>query len=209
MKIKRIQAGMYAANCYIVYSEDEIKEAVIIDPGGDYESIIKEVKNNELSVKWIVLTHGHGDHIGAVNAIKKYFNVPIMIHKDDKEMVKDSALNLSVNMSMGGISFEPDQLLSDGDKIDFGDSHLTVIHTPGHTKGGICLYSPGVLITGDTLFEGSIGRTDLFGGNYDSLMRGIKNKLLQLPEDTVIYPGHGGQSTLKKEKITNPFLRKM
>ena len=110
---------------------------------------------------------------------------------------------------MGAISFEPDTLLKDGDKIEFGDGYLKVIHTPGHTKGGICLYYPGILITGDTLFEGSIGRTDLFGGDYDSLMASIKNKLLQLPEDTIIYPGHGGLSTLKKEKMTNPFLRNM
>ncbi|MDY0236684.1 MAG: MBL fold metallo-hydrolase [Gudongella sp.] len=209
MKIKRIQAGIYAANCYIIYTEGVTREAVIVDPGGDYESIIKEINKKELRVKYIVLTHGHGDHIGAVIAVKKHFDVPVMIHKADMEMVKDHALNLSGNMAMGAISFEPDILLKDGESIEFGDEYLKVIHTPGHTKGGICLYSPGLLITGDTLFEGSIGRTDLYGGDYDTLMRGIKNKLLQLPEDTIIYPGHGGQSTLKKEKLTNPFLRKM
>lgn len=209
MKIKRIQAGIYAVNCYIIYSEDQNRDAVIVDPGGDSKSIIKEVEKNELNAKYIVLTHGHGDHIGAVSDLKKHFNIPVMIHKDDAEMAKDHALNLSGNMAMGEVSFVPDQLLKDGDKIEFGGEYLKVIHTPGHTKGGICLYYPGVLITGDTLFEGSIGRTDLYGGDYDSLMRAIKNKLLQLPEDTVIFPGHGGQSTLKKEKTTNPFLLKM
>lgn len=208
MKIKRIQAGIYAANCYILYSEDDNREAVIIDPGGDSKSIIEEVKNKDLNVKYIILTHGHGDHIGAVESLKKHFKIPILIHKDDMEMVMDHNLNLSGNMSMGAISFEPDHLLKDGDKIEFGDLHLKVIHTPGHTKGGICLYYPGLLITGDTLFEGSIGRTDLHGGDYDTLIRAIINKLLPLPEDTIIYPGHGGQSTIRKEKMINPFLRK-
>lgn len=208
MKIKRIQAGIYAVNCYIIYSEDE-REAVIIDPGGDYELIIKEIKNNELLVKAIILTHGHGDHIGAVTGLKMHFNVPVMIHKEDREMVKDYDLNLSGKMAMGAISFEPDILLKDGDMIEFGSAYLKVIHTPGHTKGGICLYYPGILITGDTLFEGSIGRTDLHGGDYDILIKSIKNKLLHLPVDTIIYPGHGNTSSLKNEKTTNPFLRKM
>ena len=207
MKIKRIIAGIYAANCYLVYTEDEKKEAIIVDPGGDFKSIIEEINNNQLNAKYIVLTHGHADHIGAVISIKKHFNIPVMIHKDDLEMVKNHALNLSGNMAMGAISFEADTLLKDGDKIEFGDKYLKVIHTPGHTEGGICLYYPGILITGDTLFEGSIGRTDLFGGDYDSLMASIKNKLLQLPDNTIIYPGHGGVSTLKKEKMTNHFLR--
>lgn len=205
--IKRLQVGIYAANCYIVASSDK-SEAIVVDPGGDVEYLLSEINRVGVEVKSIILTHGHGDHIGGVVALKKALSVPVMIHKADMEMVKSSALNMSSSMPMGEVYFEPDLLLTDGDEITIGDEKLITIHTPGHTLGGICLYGGGNLITGDTLFKGSIGRTDLYGGDFDTIIRSIKNKLLKLPDDTVVYPGHGPESSIGNERLRNPFLKK-
>mgnify|MGYP001036694579 CR=1 FL=1 len=206
MNIKRLQAGIYAANCYIVASSD-LSEAIVVDPGGDADMILSEINKLAAKVKGILLTHGHGDHIGGVMALNKSLGVPVMVHKADLEMVKSSELNFSSSMAMDEVIIEPDVLLTDGDEISIGNEKLLVIHTPGHTRGGICLYTLGHLITGDTLFKGSIGRTDLYGGDFDTIIRSIKNKLLRLPEDTIVYPGHGPESSIGFEKQRNPFLK--
>lgn len=206
MNILRIPAGIYVANCYLVYSEDD-KAAIIVDPGGDADELIDKIETNNLHLKYIVLTHGHGDHIAAVKKIKDRFGVEVLIHEDDAEMLEEGELNLSRKMAMGNIEFKADKTIKEGDRLHFGNLEAKVIHTPGHTKGGICLLIEGSLITGDTLFKGSIGRSDLYGGDFDSLISSIKNKLLQLPDETVVYPGHGGQSTIGYEKRTNHFLR--
>ncbi|TJX16138.1 MBL fold metallo-hydrolase [Tissierella creatinini] len=206
MNILRIPAGIYAANCYLVYSEDD-KAAIIVDPGGDADELIDTIETNNLHLKYIVLTHGHGDHIAAVNKIKDRFGVEVLIHEDDAEMLEEGELNLSIKMAMGNIELKSDKTIKEGDRLHFGNLEAKVIHTPGHTKGGICLLIEGSLITGDTLFKGSIGRSDLYGGDFDLLISSIKNKLLQLPDETVVYPGHGGQSTIGYEKRTNHFLR--
>lgn len=207
MIIKRLQAGIYAANCYIVASSDK-SEAIVVDPGGDVEQILSEISKIGAEIKSIILTHGHGDHIGGVMALKRSLPVPVLVHKADLEMVKSSALNMSSSMAMGEVYFEPDLLLTDGDEITIGDEKLITIHTPGHTLGGICLYGGGNLFTGDTLFKGSIGRTDLYGGDFETIIRSIKNKLLRLPDDTIVYPGHGPESSIGYERQKNPFLRK-
>lgn len=206
MKILRIPAGVYAANCYIVFSE-ATKSGIIVDPGGDVVELNKIINDNKIELKYIVLTHGHGDHIGGVQDMKNKYNIPLLIHEADAEMLKDGDINLSTTMAMGSIELVPDSTLKDRDEILFGDLKAIVIHTPGHTKGGICLKINDHLITGDTLFKGSIGRTDLFGGSYEDLIEAIKFKLMVLPEDTVVLPGHGQPSTLRQEKASNPFLK--
>lgn len=204
MIVKRLQAGVYAANCYIIHTEDG--DGLVVDPAGDVDEIVKYLEESSVKVGAIVLTHGHGDHIGGVLELKELLDVPVMVHSDDEDMVKNSALNLSTSMPMGEVNFKPDILLNDGDEIPLGDRVVKVIHTPGHTKGGICILVDGILITGDTLFQGSIGRTDLYGGDFDTLMISIVEKLMILPDDTVVYPGHGGPSTIGVERRNNPFI---
>ena len=206
MKILRIPVGVYSANCYIIYDEN-IKEGIIVDPGGDAKTILEIVEKKELNIKYIVLTHGHGDHIGGVSQIRDALNITVLAHELEREMLIDGSKNLSSTMTTGTIEIEPDILLKDGDIIQFGGLKGIVIHTPGHSKGGICLKIEDVLITGDTLFKDSIGRTDLIGGDYKTIINSIKEKLLIYPNHTKVYPGHGLSSTLEEEKYNNPFLQ--
>ena len=185
MKVIRIPAGIYAANCYIVYSETT-KDGIIIDPGGDADEILKIVNENNLTIKYIILTHGHGDHIGGVIELLQVLKVPLLVHGDDVDMISNAKMNLSNIMPIGAVELNPDKILKDG---------------------GICIKIGNNLITGDTLFQGSIGRTDLEGGDYDSIIKSIKENLLVLPDDTIVWPGHGVQSTIGIEKRNNPFLK--
>lgn len=206
MKIKRIPAGIYAANCYIIYSEDS-KEGIVVDPGGDVDEILASIEEDKLKIKCIILTHGHADHIGGIVSLRQALSVPIMIHEDDREMLIDGNKNLSTMMAMGTIEVEPNVLLKDGDIIEFGEEKAEIIHTPGHTRGGICIKVGDNIITGDTLFAGSIGRTDLLGGDYETIIKSIKDKLLIYPDEVKVFPGHGAPSTIGKERVSNPFLR--
>ncbi|MCF6465924.1 MBL fold metallo-hydrolase [Clostridium sp. Cult2] len=206
MKVVRIPAGIYAANCYLVDSEDS-KEAIVIDPGGDEDDIIAQIKNLGLDVKYIVLTHGHGDHIAGVKGIKDYTNAPLAIHKDDEYLLKDGRSNLSSMMAMGTVETLADILLEDGDEIEFGDLIAEIIHTPGHTPGGISIKIGDSIFTGDTLFAGSIGRTDFPNSSFKDIMNSIKERIIVYPDDTKVYPGHGPSSTIKNEKESNPFIK--
>lgn len=206
MKYIRIPAGIYAANCYIIYSESD-GAGIIVDPAGDAEDLIKIIEDNKIEPKYILLTHGHADHIGAVEELKEKYSLELLIHEDDLDMIEDSKINLSSSMAMGNISLKADRLLKDGDVIPFGNSKGRVIHTPGHTKGGICFLTEGLLVTGDTLFKGSVGRSDLYGGDHDVLVNSILSKLMILPDDIIVMPGHGQESTILRERMSNPFLR--
>lgn len=205
MKIIRIPAGIYAANCYIVFDEST-KNGIVVDPGGDVDDILASINENNIEIKHIILTHGHGDHIGGVIGLKDALGASVMIHELDKDMLIDGTKNLSTVMAMGSIEIEPDRLLKDGDVLKVGDLNIEIIHTPGHTFGGVCIKIEDNLITGDTLFAGSIGRTDLLGGDYNTIIKSIKDKLMIYPDDTKVYPGHGPSSTIGKEKVSNPFV---
>lgn len=206
MQVLRIPAGIYAANCYLVYDE-QTKEGIVIDPGGDADDIISKIEELGLKIKYIVLTHAHGDHIAGVEELKSYTKAKVAIHKDDEPLIKDGTKNLSSMMAMGTVEFTPDILLDEGDKITFGNIEANVIHAPGHTPGGICIKIEDNLFSGDTLFAGSIGRTDFEYSSFDDIMHSIREKLLALPDETKVYPGHGPTTTLKMEKQINPFIR--
>lgn len=201
MKIKRIPAGMLGTNCYLLMDETT-GETAVIDPGGDADILISAIKEAGAKVKYILLTHGHFDHTGAVMALKNKYAVPVYISRKDYDMIKTDTSGLYV-------------LQDDDGKIDFSDSgsvfylgelNVTTIETPGHTPGGLCFYAENVLMCGDTLFEGSVGRTDFPGADHRTLINSIKSKLMKLPDDTVVLPGHGGSTTIGNERNSNPYL---
>jgi hydroxyacylglutathione hydrolase len=204
MLIKRIPAGVYAANCYILM--DEItKECAVIDPGGDADDIESYLNKIEAKVKYILLTHGHADHTGAVGYIKEKYNIDAHINIEDGKLIVENGF------MFGPLNYKGQnvQLILDVNeevKFEIGNVEIGVIETPGHTPGGVCYKVENNLFTGDTLFLRSIGRTDLIGGNFDILMDSIKNKLLVLNGDIIVYPGHGPQSNIEYERKNNPFL---
>ncbi len=205
MIFKALEVGIYGANCYIVGSE-ETKEAAIIDPGGDFNKIDNKLNELGLTPKMIILTHYHGDHIGAVKEFIDKYDLKVYIHKEDSEALNNSSINLTKTMFGKGVSIKADVELEDGDQIDLGELKFKIIHTPGHTKGGICIKVGNIMMTGDTLFNNSIGRTDLPGGSFEEIIKSIKEKIFVYDDDTIIYPGHMSSSTIKKEKQYNPFV---
>lgn len=206
MILERIQAGIYAANCYLIGCS-KTQKAAIVDPGGDVDSILQLLEKHHLNLESIVLTHGHGDHIGGVDDLKLETGAKVYIHEKDAPMVKDARINLSSMMSGPDIAFYPDALLKDGDKLQVGKLDLNIIHTPGHTRGGICIRVNDHLFTGDTLFKGSIGRTDFEGGSFEQIIDSIKTKLLCLGDGMNVYPGHGPASTIGTERRTNSYIQ--
>ncbi len=192
-------------NCYVV--SDETGEGVVIDPGGMESAILAYIREAKLSIKAVLDTHGHCDHIGANDAIRDATGAPLYIHKEDAPMLDNMRLNLSAFMGFKVLSRPAEHLLSESDKISFGQSALEVLHTPGHTTGGICFIGDGVAFTGDTLFAGSIGRSDFPGGSEVELIGNIKKKLLALPDETKVYAGHGPSSEIGWERTHNPYLQ--
>jgi hydroxyacylglutathione hydrolase len=203
--IEILELGPYFVNCYIV-GDSETKSGIIIDPSWEPERIISHVEKFGLNIERIVITHGHVDHIGALDAIRSHFDVPVSIGEVDAPMLTDPAASLA-GLSGDAIVTDPaDDLLHEGDEVKVGSFRFKVLDTPGHTRGSISLYGHGVVFTGDALFLGSIGRTDFPGGSFEVLMDSIKNKILTLPDDTIVYPGHGPDTMVKQEREYNPFL---
>lgn len=192
-------------NCYLLV-DLATKQAAVIDPGGDAEAIAKSLAELEAKPALILNTHGHWDHIGANRALQKRFDLPLLIHEADAVMLQDSARNAAVYYHGDGDGGQATRLLRDGDTVELGQLRLSVLHTPGHTPGGICLLLDSLLFSGDTLFQLSIGRSDLPGGDFRQLMQSLQ-RLLQLDDHLLVLPGHGPASGLGYEKAHNPYLR--
>lgn len=204
MLIKRIPAGVYAANCYILM--DEItKECAVIDPGGDADDIESYLNKIDAKVKYILLTHGHVDHTGAVGYIKEKYNIDAHINLDDGKLIEENSFMFGpLNYKGQNVNLIMD--VNETSNFKIGDIKIEVIETPGHTPGCVCYKVENNIFTGDTLFLRSIGRTDLSGGNFDTLINSIKNKLFVLDGEIIVYPGHGPQTNIKYERENNPFL---
>ena len=205
MILKNLVVGPLAANCYIVGSEAS-KEGMIIDPGDEAGVILRNVKDLGLEIRLIVLTHGHIDHIGALKEVKEATGAEVAIHTDEAKSLPEQSLSKLLGLSYP-TPLPPDRLLKDGDSVDIGDLHFLILHTPGHSPGCICLLGQEVLFSGDTLFNCGIGRADLPGGNYSQLMNSIHTRLMTLPDNTTVYPGHGPETTVGAERSGNPFLQ--
>ncbi|MFZ2154590.1 MAG: MBL fold metallo-hydrolase [Bradyrhizobium sp.] len=207
MKIENIVVGPLQVNCYIVYDEDSL-EALVVDPGDEAEKIISLIESRRLKVSNIVCTHAHFDHIGAVRRLKEETGAQVIIQKEDFEIY----MRADEQAVLWGFQIEqpsePDIYVGDGDEICVGRLRFKVLHTPGHSPGGICLYGEGAIFTGDTIFAGSVGRTDFYGGSIAELKKSF-SKIISLPPETRIFSGHGPWTTVKKEKEYNFFVQEL
>jgi hydroxyacylglutathione hydrolase len=203
--IKTLPVGPIMANCFILGCQDTL-QAAVIDPGDEADKILQSLAESKLTLRYIINTHGHPDHVGANKRLKEATGAPILIHALDAPMLNQIAVSMAAWGLTGENSPPPDKTLAEGDTITFGNITLTVIHTPGHTPGGISLKTDGRVFVGDTLFAGSVGRTDFPGGNFETLRTSIQTKLFALADDVQVYTGHGPSTTIGREKCYNPFV---
>ena len=206
IEIKSMTLGMVATNCYLIINK-ETKEALLIDPADNALRISNVIEENVCTLKAILLTHGHFDHIMALNELKKRYNVPVYAHEEEEDVLKQSSLNMS-GMIGQIYTTQADIYVKDGEHLKLAGLDIIVLHTPGHTKGGVCYYLPEekVLMSGDTLFHCSIGRTDFPTGSMSQLVRSVKEQLFILPDDVQVYPGHDSVTSIGYEKQYNPFF---
>jgi glyoxylase-like metal-dependent hydrolase (beta-lactamase superfamily II) len=205
MIFKTIVVGELAVNCFIMACE-ETKKGIVVDPGDNLDGILAIITENDIDITEIVATHGHFDHIGRVTSLKEKTGAPFAIHPDDMFMVEGlveiaSFLSIDTDPAPG-----VDRFINEGDTVTFGNETLNILHVPGHAPGNVAFTWPGHAIVGDTVFAGSIGRTDLEGSDPQVLLNSIRTKILTLPEDTILYPGHGPETSVGHEKRSNPFL---
>ena len=206
MIAKGLVVGPFQSNCFIIGSE-ETKEGMVIDPGASGKKVVQHAEEMGLTIVIIVATHSHIDHIGALADVKEATGAQFAIHADEVETLRGGGMGGLFGLGGGKPPPEPDRLLHDGEVIELGELSLTVLHTPGHSPGGISLVGHGLVFCGDTLFNYGIGRTDFPGCSHEQLMESIRTKLLTLPDDTIVLPGHGPQTTIGEERQGNPWLR--
>ncbi|MDR3256730.1 MAG: MBL fold metallo-hydrolase [Endomicrobium sp.] len=204
IKIKKIISGILEENCYVVYNSQSL-QAIIIDPGEDGKKVISEIREDNLKLEMLINTHGHCDHIFSDDQIRSEFKIPLAIHKYETEMLTNACKNCSELFGFPRTIKEAEILLEDNQKVELSFATFIVLHTPGHTKGSICLLFDDFLITGDTLFAGTIGRTDLDGGNYEKILKSL-SKIKKLNPSLIVYPGHGSRTTLANELRHNSYL---
>ncbi len=206
MRYERIVVGALETNCYLVYCE-ETRGCAVVDPGADPEKIVHVIEKKNLTPSVLINTHGHVDHVGANKDIKVKYEIPLCIHSSDSQML-DNIVATTMGFFLGAKkSPKPDRFIADGDTIQVGKQDLKVIHTPGHSLGSVSLVGDGFLLTGDLLFCGGVGRTDLPGGSWSVLEESICNKIYSFPDATEVLPGHGPTTTIGQEKLSNPFVR--
>ena len=206
MKIEKFVTGIISTNCYLVINE-ETKQTVVIDPAACPSYLMGHMKSEGLQVEAILLTHGHFDHIMGIDDLRREFPVPVYVHEGDRETLLDPALNLSSSYT-NGYTFDGADYIRDGQRLELAGFSFQVIHTPGHTPGGVCYYleSEGVLFSGDTLFQNSVGRTDFPNSSMSDLIRSLREKVMKLPDNVKVYPGHMGETTIGHERKYNPFI---
>ncbi len=206
-----LPVGFLQCNCHVV-GDPETREAVVIDPGDEPDAILAALARHQLTVKAILITHAHPDHVGGAAKLKQATGAPVLMHPDDRWLLENVAMQCAAFGFPAPPAVQMDAALKPGDDVRWGKNlRAQVLHTPGHTPGSSCLYLPDhkILFAGDTLFAGSIGRTDLWGGSYDAILRSIHSQLLPLDLATVVFPGHGPHTTLADEKDSNPFLQNL
>lgn len=205
--------GLLQCNCTILGSE-QTREAIVIDPGDEVDEVLARLRRHRLTARYIIATHAHIDHVGGFKELKDATGAPVYLHRDDLQLYKI----LPVQAMLLGLAAPPateiDAYLNEGDELGVGEIKLEVLHTPGHTPGSLCFHAPHDqsvggprLFAGDTLFLGSIGRTDLWGGSFEQIMESLQSKIVTLPDETVVVPGHGPLTTIERERRFNPFLQ--